>query len=249
MPDLVIDVNERRAACRQESYGLSERPPALPNTFPFSDRMPSAPSGELWRRAGCRAPSPGTPVLLHAGGVDREKPLERVIDAMAEVERPCFFLAFCAASEARIDALRQYAAHRLSPGRFCIRGGIPREELQPVMWEADIGVVDYAYSVEPTVNQKYCEPTKLYEFMASGLAVVASDNDSLRDIIEKGGIGFCSRGDDPGDLARALNRLLESHLSGVKTRAKRRFAEKYCYEKRCVATIETIRTKIREGVK
>lgn len=246
VPDLVIDVNARRASHRQMYYGLDERPFVLPNTFPLAELPLPAPVGELWRLAECPRPLAGIPVLLHAGGVGREKPFERIIEAVASLGRPCFLLAFCVASKSRVDELRKYAADRLPENTFCIRTAVSRESLRAAMGEADIGVVDYAYSVEPTLNQKYCEPSKLYEFMASGLAVLGSDNDSMRDIIEKNDIGCCARGDSPGDLAQALGRLLDGDLAGMKFRAKRLFVEKYSYEKLCGTALAAIFTKFRE---
>ena len=182
---------------------------------------------------------------VHAGGVGREKPFERVIDAVAELARPVFLLAFCTASDAEIERLRNYAAGKLNPGSFQLCPPAPREELRASLWEADIGVVDYTFSVEPTSNQRHCAPTKLYEFMAAGLAILGSNNDSLRDVIEREAIGCCARGDSPGDLARALGELLGRDSAKMKERAKTVFAEKYSYEMACEGEVRKIAGELR----
>ena len=239
-PDVVIDVDPFRAAIRQQAYELPRKPYVLRNTFPLAQLPPPAASGELWRLAGIAPPSAGIPVLVHAGGIGSEKPLERVVDAVAALDRPVFLLAFCAASEPEIQRVRDYAARKLAPDRFCFRPPVPREALRARLWEADVGVVDYAYSSEPTSNQKHCAPTKLYEYLACGLAVLGSDNDSLRDVVEREGVGRCARGEEPRDLGRALDELLSGDLAEMKARARRRFAETYSYERCCRAEVAAI---------
>ena len=233
VPDVVIDVDPFRAKIRKEYYGLARMPYVLRNTIPLSQMPPRAPRGRLWELAGIPSPPEGMPVLVHAGGVGREKPFDRIIDTVAALDRPMFLLAVCAATEEQIQYFRNDAAQKLAPGSFHLSPTVPREQLRASLWEADVGVVDYTFSVEPTVNQKYCAPTKLYEFMACGLAILGSNNDSLRDVIERDGIGCCATGDDVHDLAAALKRLLGSDMEDRKEKARAVFTEKYCYEKAC----------------
>lgn len=245
VPDIVIDVDPFRAKIRKEYYGLAQTPYVLRNTFPLTQMPPRAPRGRLWQLAGISPPPAGMPVLVHAGGVGREKPFDRIIDAVAALDRPVFLLAFCTATEEKIQYFRDYAVQKLKPGRFHLGPTVPREQLRASLWEADVGVVDYTFSVEPTVNQKYCAPTKLYEFMACGLAILGSNNDSLRDVIEREGIGRCAAGDTPRDLADALDRLLDSGAEEMKRKAGEVFAERYSYETACEAEVRNIAKAMR----
>ncbi len=245
VPDIVIDVDPFRAKIRMEYYGLAKMPHVLRNTFPLSQMPPRAPRGRLWELAGIPPPPAGLPVLVHVGGVGREKPFERIIDAVAESGAPVFLLAFCAATEEKIRGLREYASRKMASGHFHFCPPVSREALRASLWEADAGVVDYSFSVEPTANQRYCAPTKLYEFMACGLAVLGSDNESLRSIIEQEGMGLCARGDSPRDLALALSEMLRTGLEGMKKRAGLVFAERYSYETACAAEVRRIADEMR----
>ena len=245
VPDVVIDVDPFRAAARAEHYGLRQIPYVLRNTLALEQLPPRAPAGSLWRLAGIAPPPPGLPVLVHAGGVVREKPFERIIDAVAALPEPVFLLAFCSASAADIQRLRDYAAGKLPADRFHLHPAVDRDALRASWWEADVGAVDYAFSVEPTLNQKYCAPTKLYEFMACGLAVLGSDNESLRAIVEGEGIGRCARGDSSADLARALGELLRQDLPAMKARAREVFAARYSYETACADEVRRIAAEMR----
>lgn len=246
VPDVVVDVDPFRARIRKDYYGLSRMPYVLRNTFPLSQMPPRAPRGRLWELAEIPPPPAGMPVLVHAGGVGREKPFDRIIDAVAALDRPVFLLAFCTATEEKIQYFRDYAARKLKPGTYHLGPTVPREQLRASLWEADVGVVDYTFSVEPTVNQKYCAPTKLYEFMACGLAILGSNNDSLRDVVEREGIGCCAVGDSPRDLAAALDRMLDSGMEEMKRKAGAVFADRFSYESACVEEVRRIAEAMRE---
>ena len=244
VPDIVIDVDPLRAKARMSYYGLAHMPYVLRNTFPRSRMPPRAAPGRLWSLAGIPPPMSGVPVLVHAGGVGREKPFERIIDAVAVVKVPVYLLAFCMTSAEKLQNLREYARQKLSPDSFHFCQSVTREELRGSLWEADIGVVDYAFSVEPTVNQRYCAPTKLYEFMACGLAVVGSDNESLRNIIEAEGLGRCARGDAPRDLAQALTEMIRTGVEKMRYNAETAFAMRYSYEAICADVVQRVAAEI-----
>jgi glycosyltransferase involved in cell wall biosynthesis len=231
IPNVVIDVDTHRAQCRQKSFGLSDVPWVLPNTIPASRLPLRAGPGSLARLAAVQFPR-DRQILVHAGGVGTEKPLERVIDAVAAARHPVVFLAFCYGAEARIDQVRRHAMARLAPGSFAVLGPRRREDLLACLHEADIGVIDYAPSAQPTRNQLFCAPTKLYEFMACGLALLTSRNPSMANLVRAEAIGASARTDSPADFAVALDSLLEevSRLESMKRAARQVFHEKYSYE-------------------
>lgn len=238
VPDIVIDVEPNRARVRKERFKLEEFPVVLPNTIPFNALPHKAPLGTLATLAGLTSFNK-LPILLHMGGLGLEKPLERVIDAISFVHIPVFFLAFCNGPNEQIKALQVYAAAKLLPNSFRILHGMPRDTLLASAWEADIGVIDYTYSVQPSINQRYCAPTKLYEFMALGLAILGSNNDSLKEILVKENIGICAVADHVEDLGAALHQILNDRdeLHNMKDRARKAFAERYLYEQLCTPNI------------
>lgn len=242
IPNVVIDVEPHRAAERKKIFGLKQVPYVLMNTMPLKNILPSAPLGTLAKLAGVEIPK-GIPILLHAGGIGKEKPLERIIDAVALCEKEVFFLAFCSGKNEEIQKLSNYANTKLKNGKFHICKSISRTKLMPSMHEADIGVIDYSYSIEPTLNQKYCAPTKLFEFMAYGLILLGSNNNSLRDIIEKDNIGFCALDDSVEAISAALSKILGLNTKTLlekKTNSKDIFVRKYSYEMLCSPVIREI---------
>jgi glycosyltransferase involved in cell wall biosynthesis len=248
VPDFVVDVEPNRARTRMTRQELREMPYVLRNTLPASAMPPRAAPGGLERLAGVALPQ-DYPILIHMGGIGREKPLERVIDAVSACDSRVFFLAFCNGSSESIEILRQYAERKLAHGTFAILGPRRRADLLACAWEADIGVVDYSPSVENTSNQRYCAPTKLYEFMALGLAILGSDNDSLREVIEAERIGKCAASGDVTALGSALEEMIadNNELRAMGSRAAQTFQERHCYEKLCIPVVNEISKRLVEA--
>ncbi|MFO1491530.1 MAG: hypothetical protein U1F77_19045 [Kiritimatiellia bacterium] len=241
LADRTVDVEPNRARERMRVLRLARAPLVLRNTLPKSAVPARAPAGTLAALAGTTFP-PGVPILIHMGGVGREKPLERVVDAVATCPAPVFFLAFCNAKPEDVLRLRGYAAAKLAPHSFAILGPRGRNELLAAAWEADAGIVDYSLSVENNSNQRYCAPTKLYEFMAMGLAVVGSDGESLLPIVHGEGIGKCASSGTTDDLGRALADVVMNPgtLRAMKARSLAAFQERHCYEVLCTPVVREI---------
>jgi glycosyltransferase involved in cell wall biosynthesis len=82
---------------------------------------------------------------------------------------------------------------------------VPQPEISRRLRSTDIGIVP-TRGVE---GRDASAPLKLFEYMASGLAVVASDLPSIRAVIQHGHNGLLFRDGDPDSLAAAVARLIE----------------------------------------
>lgn len=70
--------------------------------------------------------------------------------------------------------------------------------------KADIGVVQFT----PTcLNNYYVSPNKLFEYMAAGLAICASDLPEMRKVLRKYRCGLLFNPYDPKDIAEKINSL------------------------------------------
>jgi len=70
---------------------------------------------------------------------------------------------------------------------------------------ADVGVVPNRST--PAISARYTSPLKVFEAMAAGLPLVASNLPSLRDVLTHGVDGWLVAPDDPGALAEGLRHL------------------------------------------
>lgn len=241
LPDLVVEVNEQRAAKRIQRFGLKQPVAVLPNTLPLSEVPPRAPRGTLARLAGRDLPEE-MPVLIYAGGIHPGVGFDTIAAAVAALRRPILLLAFCNGRPRRVRALRERLTERLGADRVQVCESVPRRALLSCMHEADAGLVHYPWSAEQSVNQLYCAPTKMHEYLAAGIPVVGSANPPLREVLEGGEVGVCAEDDAPESLAAAMEALLwdEERKRAIRERAPRLFAEELCYEKVSGPAVEAI---------
>lgn len=246
--DITIDVESNRAAARKVKMHLAELPLVLPNTLPLRGLPARGNRGALGALAGAQLPE-GKVIVLYTGILAQNKPFSRIAEAFSKIQSQAFLVAFCGGDPSYHVEAVESARKLLEPGTWAIQGLVPRAEILSCSWEADIGVVDYSPSLETTTNQRFCAPTKLYEYMAAGLAIAGSDNPSLVDVVEKEKIGYCAKGGSGSDLGEALLKILsdQTPLAEIKRRSRQLFEHQYCYEKACAPIVAQIAQRIRSG--
>lgn len=100
------------------------------------------------------------------------------------------------------DTLRRHAAHLGIDDRTVFTGKVAHDEMPALLATMDIGVAPYLH-----VPDFYFSPLKLYEYMASGLAVIGSEAGEIPSLIRDGHTGLLCPPGDAAALARALTRL------------------------------------------
>ena len=97
--------------------------------------------------------------------------------------------------------------------RVVFTGLVPQEEGPAHMAACDVLVAPHVPN--PDGSAFFGSPTKLFEYLAMGRAVVASDLDQLGDVITDNVNGLLVPPGDPGRLAEAMARLaLDAGLRG-----------------------------------
>lgn len=98
-------------------------------------------------------------------------------------------------------------------------GRIDREQVNELYGSARAGICIY----QPAANHFEAQPIKMFEFMAAGLPVVASDFPLWKEIIENAQCGICVNPQDSDAVKEACERLIfnpdEAEIMGKKGRA------------------------------
>lgn len=122
-------------------------------------------------------------------------------------------------------------------------GIIPHEEIRDYLAKVDVALAPY-----PELENFYYSPLKLFEYMASGRAVVASSAGQVAQIIRHRVNGLLYK---PGDRAGFLNCLCElrsNHaLREELGRNARRASEDFTWELNAARVIEWVRPKVLRG--
>lgn len=92
-------------------------------------------------------------------------------------------------------------------------GAVPHAEMPAHLAAADVGVAPFDLAAHgPLALGFYWSPLKIFEYMASGLPVVAPRVDRLPALVTDGVEGLLYAPPDPGPLAETLERLLDRPL-------------------------------------
>ncbi len=147
------------------------------------------------------------PIALYHGAFSRHRGLEQLAAAVAEPGLETVHAVFLGYGglRAELDAL---AAGPLAAGRVHVVAAVPPEEVGAWVASADVGVMAIQAS---TINHRMSTPNKLFECLAAGVPVVASDFPEMRRIVcddPAGPLGVVAAPDDVAGLARAIRSIV-----------------------------------------
>jgi len=127
------------------------------------------------------------------------------------------------------------AARRLDGVTFL--GEVAHEEMPGLLAAADIGIAPFDLAAHrPLALGFYWSPLKVFEYMASGLPVVAPSIDRLQKIVGNGEEGILYDAGDPEGLPRALRQLLDPGRRKVLGRtARARAVRDFSWKGHCSA--------------
>jgi glycosyltransferase involved in cell wall biosynthesis len=114
--------------------------------------------------------------------------------------------------------------------RVAFRGYVPPTKLDEERRAADVFVVPLADS---TMSRHFTSPLKLFEAMAAGRPIVASDLPSIREVLTDGSNALLVPPGDAGALAQAIKRLAsDRELRADLARQASKDIAKYSWDER-----------------
>ena len=129
-------------------------------------------------------------------------------------------------------------------------GVLPHGTMPAALAAADIGVAPFDPSRHgPLSLGFYWSPLKVFEYMASGLPVVAPRIPRLATLVEHGREGLLYDGADPGALAATLETLAADRAGRVAlgAAARARAEREFSWRAHCVALDEALRRLVDNG--
>lgn len=149
---------------------------------------------------------PGRPGTFTVGFVGTLKPwhgLPILVEAFAMLHQrdPNTRLLIVGDGTERASLLESLSARQLLEAAY-FTGAVAPSDVPGLLASMDVGVAPY-----PERPDFYFSPLKVYEYMASGLPVVASQIGQLENLIQDGVNGLLCPPGDPIALASALDRL------------------------------------------
>jgi glycosyltransferase involved in cell wall biosynthesis len=196
--DLVVTVNDAYADILVPLLGIPR--PLVVRNCPDPYDPPGTPPDRIRELVGL---PPDTTVVLYQGGLMTERGVEQGMEAILEVPEAHYVVMGFGSQRAAFVELARQPRFR---GHVSVIDAVAPEEL--LAWTASADVMLMA--IQPTtLNHRYTTPQKLWEAIAAGVPVVASDLPGMAEVVREVGCGTLCDPTSPASIAAAIRELLE----------------------------------------
>jgi glycosyltransferase involved in cell wall biosynthesis len=191
----------------------------LPN-YPRLDALAPAADWDDRLRAAC-----------YVGGVTRVRGACELVDAMAHADAELYV-----AGAISPPALARELERSAGWPRVRYLGRVEHARVPELLARVKVGLIP----LHPIGNYVDAYPVKLFEYMAAGLPVIATDVPRWRQVLEAHDCGVCVAPRSPRLLAEAITALLDDdeRARAMGERARRAAVEHYSWETQAVALEE-----------
>ncbi|MEW6154484.1 MAG: glycosyltransferase [Actinomycetota bacterium] len=207
--------------------------------YPVSKEVQVEPSAAPARLvAQVPVPAQGREVrnALYVGSFYRGRGIDLILDVASATPEMTFRL---------VGGRRDTAPS--TPPNVAFHGQVPPSAVaQHYRW-SDVVLMPYGRNVETAQGHNdtsaWMSPLKLFEYMATGRPILASDHPVLHEVLTDGDTAFFAPPDDPAAWIAALKSLMESPESAwhVGRNARQRLTERHTWElraERCLAGLQ-----------
>ena len=194
---------------------------------------PAVARGEARARLGLPA---AARIVCHAGHLYPGRGVEETLEALTSL--PDVLLVLIGGTPEDINRIRAQAAGRDLCDRVRFEGTVPNGKVPLFLWAADALIMPYTTR---TATARAMSPLKMFEYMAAGRPIVATDFPSVREVLRHEENALLVAPDSPDQIARGLRRVLEDRtLAEAITGRARKDVEAYTWERRAEHILEVL---------
>lgn len=190
------------------------------------------PQLELFDNSVNVEPANGIPTMVYLGRVKKERGVKEAIFAFGEVvdklPNARFLIIGDIVPESFDNELKKLVNDMHLEKNVSFLGFVPYGETVNYLKNASCGIVTFL----PERNNMACLPNKLFEYMASGLPVIASNFKLYKDVIEDSESGLTVEPENVEMLAEAIIYMLKNNdiALNMGLHAREAFKRKYNWE-------------------
>lgn len=140
-------------------------------------------------------------ILLFQGGLSAGRNLTELVQAMTGLESSNIHLVILGNGQMARELQRIVARQGLEK-RVHFHPAVPQAQLLSITRSADAGIIPYQAIC---LNNYYCTPNKLFEFISAGLPILASDLPELRRLVHEQQIGLVADLSSGSRLTQAIS--------------------------------------------
>ena len=122
------------------------------------------------------------------------------------------------------------------------KGFVSRDDVKSIFEQSMLGVVTYL----PLPNHVDAQPAKLFEYMAAGLPMIASNFPLWLEIVEENECGICVDPTSPKELSVAIDRILSNPklAEQMGNKGRKAVVEKYSWEAESKKLVELYKSLV-----
>jgi Glycosyltransferase len=232
--DIRISVSPQLASLMTEAYGYHFE--SVPNAVP--KRHARGDGGRTEPRI-----HPGRVEFLYQGIFAPTRGIERLIRAWTQVV-PEAVLVLRGPESTFKDEMRHLAASEgLSDERVLFDDPVSEDQLVQAAGRSDIGVIPYESA---NINNKFCCPNKLSQYLAAGLPILANRTDFVRSVVAESESGLCLDFADEHALADAINELArnDARRKVMADNAMKYFSHKFNWDIVSAGVVASIKAQV-----
>jgi glycosyltransferase involved in cell wall biosynthesis len=227
-------------ACAQNArFGARSRVAVVPD----GTRIPSSGTGHA---AGASPPGSSPCTVGYAGHLYAWKGVDVLLEAIAQVADVRCLVAGGHPKEPDLARLRALAARLGIESRVTFTGLVSPSEVPDVLARAHVLALPNPSSA---ISTHATSPLKLFEYMAAGKAIVASNLPAIREVLTHEVNALLVTPGDPGALAAAITRLAgDPALREALGAAARAGVAEYSWDRRA-ERLEALFTEVRASIR
>ncbi|HET6461353.1 MAG TPA: glycosyltransferase family 4 protein [Syntrophales bacterium] len=166
-------------------------------------------------------------IVAFVGTIDLIRGIKEMVEAMALIPRKKN-IKLILAGNFESESLKKEIESMAGWNRCEYIGYVGLDDVAKILGRAKIGLV----LTHPVINLINGQPVKLFEYMCSGIPVIASDFSSWREIIGKSRCGICVNPLDSEAIANAIVYLIDNPIEAeaMGKRGKSAVQERYNWE-------------------
>jgi glycosyltransferase involved in cell wall biosynthesis len=186
------------------------------------------------------------PLVVYAGHLYPWKGVHTLLHALAELPSARGLIVGGHPAEDDLPRLRALADTLEISSRVTFTGLVPHAEVAPQLQRADVLVLPNSAT---TISSRYTSPLKLFEYLAAGRPIVASDLPALREVLRDRENAWLVPPDDARALADAIAGIAaDAGLAGRLARAAFDDAAPFTWAARA-ARLEALFDQVRRQVR
>ncbi len=187
--------------------------------------------------------------IIYLGGMSRTRGLVEVVEAFAAVvaghPRWELYLVGSYTPKSFEQELKDLVKKLGVEANVKFIAWVPYQEKERLSSQAAMGVITYL----PYSNNTSCLPNKLFDYMLVSLPVIASNFPLYREVVESSRCGLIVDPSRPGEIARAMEYLIEhpEEAGQMGANGRRAVLDEYNWEKESARLLRIYDTVLQQG--